>query len=417
VNFTLDPIFIWALLAKNYTCEIHYGTWVYNSCNPPQLYPIGTWSIEITLTHRASWQKEAKILEILQNIPIVPTTSKAPAHITPADIATDITKPVAIIDFDGKQKSYYEQVNDYEFNCYTMTCSVNLTAERSYDPDGWSIRYLWIYGQNEVKTTKDPWAQKYTIWDHTIIFRVIDTAGNYDEIRYIVHVLGPKPEEEKIKTKKIKDPSLTKTKKEKSWVSEASGWRKKKKLIEMYPREKKMDFFDPPTVILQKSKFIEVDDLYLCRTTTKTCSLNLTLSGAEKGILYTWTYDDWDMITSKNPRSKSFAPGMHEITVSASYSGSTDVIWTQILSLQVDHIAKPKKGKKPKKVKTTKPKQSSALSLIPTAYASGVPTRDDAEWDLSYFLLFVSVISITAWYQRRIYLSKKREQEANSSLL
>ena len=29
-------------------------------------------------------------------------------------------------------------------------------------------------------------------------------AGNYDEIRYIIHVLGPKTEEEKIKTKKIK---------------------------------------------------------------------------------------------------------------------------------------------------------------------------------------------------------------------
>jgi hypothetical protein len=55
VNFTLDPIFTWALLAKNYTCEIRYGTGVYDSCNPPQLYPIGTGSIEITITHRASW--------------------------------------------------------------------------------------------------------------------------------------------------------------------------------------------------------------------------------------------------------------------------------------------------------------------------------------------------------------------------
>jgi hypothetical protein len=88
----------------------------------------------------------------------------------------------------------------------------------------------------------------------------------------------------------------------------------------MYPREKKMDFFDPPTIALQKSKFTRIDDRYICRTTTRTCSLNLSLSGAEKGVVYTWEYDDGDIITSKNPRSKSFAPGVHEIIVSATYS-------------------------------------------------------------------------------------------------
>lgn len=135
-----------------------------------------------------------------------------------------------------------------------------------------------------------------------------------------------------------------------------------------------MDFFDPPIITLQDSKFVEGDDRYLCRTTTRTCSLNLTLSGTEKGIIYTWYYDDGDIVTSKNPRSKSFAPGKHEITVSASYSGSTDILWTQILSVQVDHIAKPKKAKKPKAPKVTASKKSTNLSLIPTAYASGVPT-------------------------------------------
>jgi hypothetical protein len=135
---------------------------------------------------------------------------------------------------------------------------------------------------------------------------VIDTSGNYDEIRYIIHVLGPKPEEEKIKTKKIRDSSVTKTKE--------SSKKKKKK------NPKKIDFFDPPIITLQNSKFTEMDDRYLCRTRTKTCSLNLTLSGAEKGIEYTWQYDDGDIVTSENPRSKIFAPGVYEIKVSATYS-------------------------------------------------------------------------------------------------
>jgi hypothetical protein len=137
-----------------------------------------------------------------------------------------------------------------------------------------------------------------------------------------------------------------------------------------------MNFFDPPMITLQKSKFTEVDDRYLCRTTTRDCSLNLTLSGAEKGIVYTWYYDDGDITVSKNPRSKSFSPGMHEITVTASYSGYTDTLWTQVLSVQVQKVTKPKKPKKPKVAKTQK---SSTLSLIPTTYASGVPTQDDSQ--------------------------------------
>jgi hypothetical protein len=97
---------------------------------------------------------------------------------------------------------------------------------------------------------------------------VIDTAGNYDEIRYIIHVLGPRIEEVKIKTKKVKDPSLRGTK-------QSSKIKVKKKKL------KKMNFFDPPMIMLQKSKFTETDYHYLCRTTTRDCSLNLTLSGAE----------------------------------------------------------------------------------------------------------------------------------------
>ncbi len=47
----------------------------------------------------------------------------------------DTNPPIAILDFDGKMYSYYEQIDTYEFNCYTTTCSVNLSADRSYDPE------------------------------------------------------------------------------------------------------------------------------------------------------------------------------------------------------------------------------------------------------------------------------------------
>lgn len=76
---------------------------------------------------------------------------------------------------------------------------------------------------------------------------MVDLAGNMSEIRYRIHVLGPIDKEEIIKVKKIKDPSLRGSK-------QSSTTKKKKK------KPKKMDFFDPPTITLQKSKFAETDD-------------------------------------------------------------------------------------------------------------------------------------------------------------
>ncbi len=54
VNFTLDPIFSGSYSSRDYSCETHYGTGLYDSCNPPQLYPVGTGSIVIILTHKSS---------------------------------------------------------------------------------------------------------------------------------------------------------------------------------------------------------------------------------------------------------------------------------------------------------------------------------------------------------------------------
>lgn len=365
VNFTLDPIFTGSFLAKNYSCEIRYGTLVYDSCNPAQLYPIGTGSIEIVLTHRASWQKESKTIEVIQSFPVPISPTSWVVWITPS--LPDTNPPIAIPEFDGKMHSYYEQIDTYEFNCYTLTCSVNLSADRSYDPEWGKVRFLWYYGPNDIRITRDPGGRKYAIWDHEIWLRVIDIAGNVAEIRYRIHVLGPRDKEEQVKTKKIKDPSITKTK-------ESSKKPKKKK-------PKKMDFFDPPMIALQKSKFIFSDDRYICKTTTKTCSLNLTLSGTEKGIIYIWTYDDGEVISSKNPKSKKLSIGFHEITVAAAYSGSTDILWTRILSVEVDKI---KKAKKSKKIKTKKAPKTEIKKEIKPTLVSLPETEQISEDDIPY---------------------------------
>jgi hypothetical protein len=111
-----------------------YGAEKYVSCNPGQIYPVGTGSIEITLTHKASGQKSTKILQVLQNI-VNPAASSNTPTTQKSNTPIDTYPPIAIIDFDGKVHDYYEQIDTYEFNCYTMTCSVNLSGERSYDPE------------------------------------------------------------------------------------------------------------------------------------------------------------------------------------------------------------------------------------------------------------------------------------------
>jgi hypothetical protein len=65
------------------------------------------------------------------------------------------------MELDNKWKEYYFQDGEDALICYTYTCSVNFTAERSYDPEGSKLSFLWIYGQNDISTSRDPGGRKY----------------------------------------------------------------------------------------------------------------------------------------------------------------------------------------------------------------------------------------------------------------
>lgn len=125
--------------------------------------------------------------------------------------------------------------------------------------------------------------------------RVIDEAGNYSQIRYQIHVLGPRSEEKKIEKKKKETKMKTETKE----LQTQKETQKQEKISEML-------FFDPPEIVLQDSKFVPDGDGYICRTKTKNCSINLSLSGTQSGIVYSWDYGDGERVTSKNPRSHSY---------------------------------------------------------------------------------------------------------------
>jgi hypothetical protein len=98
--------------------------------------------------------------------------------------------------------------------------------------------------------------------------RVIDSAGNYDEVRYIIHVLGSKPKEEK--TKKSKFGKIEKI--EKKIAGTIIKKKKSKKL--------KMMFYSSPSVLLQGKSGKKISNQsYICKYKKKPlCSVNFTLS-------------------------------------------------------------------------------------------------------------------------------------------
>lgn len=384
LNVTLESIFSSDFPARDYQCQIFFSGTLLETCNPPQLTFSGSDIFTIILTHRSSWEY------IRADFPIFLSSLEWPVQKNPWTLV-DTNPPKLILEFDGAKRSYYEQINDHEFNCYAYTCSVNLTAEHSYDSE-WPIHFLWIFWQGDIRTTRDPGVHKYGIWDHEITIRVFDMAGNLDEILYRIHVLWLKPKEEQLKKETL-------PRKEKVSLKQST---QKKKL-------KKMVFFNPPIIELQKSKFRLNGSTYICHTTSKTCSLNLSLTNVQKGIIYQWQYSDGESIVSKNPRARSFPPGTQKIRVSASYSGNANILWSEDIIVTVIQEKKPKKSKKSRSPKI---KKTITDSIIPSAYASGSPETVEYGGITSLaFTLWIGLWAFSLWYRRR-RLNTVLEQDA-----
>ncbi len=382
INITLEPLFSSGFLMREYLCYFSTG-WELTpdtDCNPTTWYPSRSWSITIELREKAHTGNLAtKILPIEWNV----ISTISPVNTLPP-WAPDTGKPVAIMELDNKWKEYYFQDGDTSLICYTYTCSVNFTAEHSYDPEWSSISFLWIYGQNDIKVSKDPWGRKYGLWDHVITLRVIDSAGNYDQIDYHIHVVWPKPKE-----KEEEKPTKTKKKKEKISASIEPEKKKYKKI--------KMAFFSPPTIVLQgRTGTKKSEELYICEyKKKKLCSMNFTLSGTTKWYEYAWQLDGEELHRGKNPKSWKLTPGNHTVTLLSYYKW-----WDGEISRTDFHIKvipepkKPKKAKKTKVKKPKKPKKTQSLSIIPEANAGDkIPWETTSNTPLA-FLIFMGGIGM-----------------------
>lgn len=119
---------------KDFLC--YFGTgevlMLDTDCNPNTLYFSASGNLIIELVSKKNpEEKSRKSYPIDWRVSFSSTQSTLSTVILSTQI--DAGKPIARIEIDGKWKEYYEQIGDYEMNCYTQTCSINFTAENSRD--------------------------------------------------------------------------------------------------------------------------------------------------------------------------------------------------------------------------------------------------------------------------------------------
>ena len=202
----------------------------------------------------------------------------SPAPWWSPSIQSENHPPRAQIDVDTKWKSYYE-FRDGVLFCYTNTCSINFTGENSTDPDGERLTYLWIWGTNDVSSSRDPGSRKYVLGDHVIKLRVIDARWLWDEARLELRVMGTR-EKEKTETEDLH-------------------------------RGEEEEIIFPEVLLETENKSVRNEDWEIfCETKTNVCKLNFTFTG---GIKWKWVTYEWlfptETIAERNPKSYSFPFG------------------------------------------------------------------------------------------------------------
>lgn len=379
INITLESFFSSGFSMKDFTCLFGTGEILLSDsdCNPNTVYYHNSGSLIIEIASKSdptqkiqkSYSVEWKIVSVWWAVVIVQNTW-----------IPDTGKPIAIMELDSKWKEYYYQNGDNNLFCYTFTCSVNFTAENSYDPEWSTLRFLWIYGPNDISTSKDPGGRKYSFGDHSISLRVIDMSGNYSQIDYRIHVVWPKPKEEKIKSTK-------------------SETKKKITIIPVKKRKKykkiKMRFFTPPSVILQWKTWVKIHEWeYVCQAKTKNiCTINFSLTWVEKGYESTWIIDEKEVYRGKNPKSWKFSVWIHEIKILTYRKWSTLASDETKLSVRVLAQVKMAKKKKVKKVLVKKSKKV-VPKLIPEAHAEDENITNSSKVPSIWLLIFLSWIFI-----------------------
>lgn len=402
INLTFEPIFSSGLQMRDFECWFGSGDTLQidSDCNP------GTFSYTNSGMYRIEIVSRISPLLTFQKTYPVQIFEASPIYTSPQtswkNMTLDTGKPVARIAHDGKWKDYYETVGEYELNCYSETCSLNFTAEESYDPEGSNLRFLWIFSENQIASSRDPWTQKYFRGDHVVTLRVIDEVGNFDEILYRIHVLGKR---EKIRKTEILSKEQKSEKSAKIHLTQEKI--KKAKTKKKKYKKLKMVFYSPPKLSLQgtwdKQVWVRA---YQCESSrTNHCSINFALTGTLRWYEYAWILDGKEVFRGKNPKSWKLARGSHTLMIRTYSLGIADPISEEMVEIYATEKMKKSPKIQPKKTKKltssiTKPTIPHSSYDMPVSHAS-IPEANIFWWLFPLVYLFGS----RRWKRRKKYIA------------
>lgn len=134
INITIEPIFASGFSMRDVRCFFGAsGALLEDSdCNPSTLYYSTGSELIIRLVSRSdSGSFREMTFPIFWNVVRSGSSNSVP---TPNTLV-DKNPPIAILEHDAKWKDYFFQNGENNLDCYAYTCSLNFTAERSYDPE------------------------------------------------------------------------------------------------------------------------------------------------------------------------------------------------------------------------------------------------------------------------------------------
>ncbi len=134
INITIEPIFASGFSMRDVRCFFGAsGALLEDSdCNPNTLYySTGSELIVLLVSRSDSGLFREMTFPIFWNVVRSGSSNSIP---TPNTII-DKNPPIAILEHDAKWKDYFFQNGENNLDCYAYTCSLNFTAEHSYDPE------------------------------------------------------------------------------------------------------------------------------------------------------------------------------------------------------------------------------------------------------------------------------------------
>lgn len=166
-----------------------YSSGTENKCNPGYIqYPVGIFSISLRVYEKGneSNYREKSLSFSNPQSQVVPSSSGGGGTVS----AQENHRPHAEISLQGAMNK--EKIQEWSvLTCFnTDTCSVNFTAENSYDSDGDTLHYFWNFWNSVTVNKKNPSVISYKIGEYDILLRVTDSKGFSEEKNFHVSVRG-----------------------------------------------------------------------------------------------------------------------------------------------------------------------------------------------------------------------------------